>query len=111
MSQIAFEGNLTKDPELRFTPAGKGVCNFSVAVNKRVKEGDKWVDGDASFYDVSAWQQLAEDCAGLERGQKVIVIGELSQRFWEKDGQKRSSWEVRADSVGRSILFESRENG
>jgi single-strand DNA-binding protein len=105
---IAFEGNLTRDPELRYTPGGAAVCNFAVAVNKRIKEGDAWVDGPASFYNVAAWRQLAEDAAGLSRGQKVVVIGQLEVRQYEQEGAKKLSVDVTADAIGKSILFSSR---
>ena len=106
---IALEGNLTRDPELRYTPGGAAVCNFAVAVNKRLKEGDNWVDGPASFYNVAAWRQLAEDAAGLSRGQKVVVIGQLEIRQYEQEGAKKLSVDVTADAIGKSILFSSKE--
>jgi single-strand DNA-binding protein len=109
---IAFEGNLTRDPELRYTPGGAAVCNFAVAVNKRLKVENEWVDGPASFYNVAAWRQLAEDAAGLSRGQKVVVIGQLEVRQYDRqDGlevHRATSVDVTADAIGKSILFSSR---
>lgn len=109
MTQIALEGNITRDPELKFTPNGAAVCNFGVAVNKKVKEGDKWVDGPTSFYNVAAWRQLAEDAAGLSRGQKVVIIGQLQVRQFEGQNGKQTSVDVTADAIGASILFSSKE--
>ena len=108
--QVAIEGNLTRDPELKFTPNGAAVCNFGVAVNKKVKEGDKWVDGPVSFYNIAAWRQLAEDAAQLSKGNKVLVIGQLDIRQWEgTEGHKNTSVDITADSIGTSILFTSKE--
>jgi single-strand DNA-binding protein len=107
---IAIEGNITRDPELRFIPSGVTVCSFGVAVNKKVKEGDAWVDGPVSFYNVSAWRQLAEDATTLSKGDKVVVIGQLDVKQWENtEGHKQTSVDITADSIGKSILFTSRE--
>ena len=108
MTTTAIEGNLTRDPELRFTANGKGVCSFGVAVNTRKKEGDQWVNGEPSFYNVSAWNQLAEDAALLSKGTKVVVIGQLEIRQWEgTEGHKNTSADITADAIGTSILFSS----
>ena len=107
---ISLEGNITRDPELRFTPGGKSVTSFGVAVNSRKKEGDTWVNGDPSFYNVSAWDQLSEDAATLSKGQKVVIIGRLEVRQWENtEGHKNTSVDITADSIGTSILFSSKE--
>ena len=100
-------GRLTRDPEVRITPAGKAVCSFSVAASNRAKDGDEWVDKDTSFFDVTCWDQLAENVADLVgKGREVLVHGQMRQRFWEdKDGNKRSSWDINATHVGLSLRW------
>lgn len=105
---IAFVGNLTDDPELRFTPQGVAVVKFGVAVNERRlnRETEKWEDGNVSFFQVSAWRQLAENIAeSLKKGARVVVTGVLRQRSYEKDGQTRYVWEVTADAVGPDLAY------
>lgn len=98
-------GNLVRDPELRFTPKGDAVANFTVAVNERVKQGDDWVDGEPSYYDVTAWRKLAEDAAeSLLKGSRVVVVGKMKiDKYETKDGQQRSKVIVTADEIGSSI--------
>lgn len=107
---INFAGNLTADPELRFTPSGVAAVRFSVAVNARVfdKLTNAWKDGDPSFFQVTAWRQLAENIAeSLHRGDRVVVAGVLAQEHWEdpKTGEKRSGWKVTADAVGADLTW------
>lgn len=104
---ITITGNLTADPELRFTPTGTAVANFTVAVSKRVKNGDKWEDGPSSFYRCSIWRQYAENLAEtLTKGTRVIVTGEMNQREYEdKQGEKRSVWELHAEEVGVCLRY------
>ena len=104
---ITITGNLTNDPELKFTPKGDAVASFTVAVSKRVKEGDKWVDGPSSFYRCSIWRQYAENIAEtLTKGTRVIVTGEMRQREYEdKQGEKRQVWELHADEVGVALRY------
>jgi len=108
---LTIVGNLTERPELRFTPAGAAVCKFSVAVNKRVydKVSGQWKDAEASFYRCQAWRDLAEHIAeSLDKGHRVIVTGELSQRSWpDKDDPAKMhyAWEVTADEVGPSLTW------
>jgi len=112
MTAISVAGNLTGDPELRFTQGGLPVANFTVAVNKRIKdETGQYVDGQASFYDVAAWRQLAEDVAtSLHKGERVVVIGTIEQKMWETTaGEKRSKHEISATDIGRSVLWSSKE--
>lgn len=98
-------GNLVRDPELRFTPKGDAVANFTVAVNERIKQGDDWVDGEPSYYDVTAWRKLAEDAAEtLLKGSRVVVVGKMKiDKYETKDGQQRSKVIVTADEIGSSI--------
>ena len=110
MVTTAIEGRLTRDPELRVIPSGVSVCSFGVAVNSRKKEGAGWVEGEPSFYNVSAWRQLAEDATLLSKGDRVVVIGQLDIRQWEgTEGHKNTSVDITADSIGTSILFTSKE--
>jgi len=102
---ISFTGNLTGDPELKFLPSGIPVASFTVAVSKRVKDGDTWKDGPTSFVRCTVWRQYAENVAeSLAKGTKVVVIGSMSQREYEtKDGEKRSVWECQVEDVGPAL--------
>jgi single-strand DNA-binding protein len=103
---ITIAGNLTSDPELRFTPNGAPVANFTVAVTPRVKDGDGWRDGETSFFRCAAWRTLAEHVAELAKGDRVLVYGTLRQRSWQtEDGERRSSVEVQAEEVGASLKW------
>ncbi len=107
MTAITIIGNLTDAPELRFTAAGKAVANFTVAVSKRIKDGNDWKDGPTSFYRCSMWDTPAENMAeSLGKGQRVIVVGEIAQRSFETNaGEKRSVFEVTASEVGPSLRW------
>lgn len=106
---ITIVGNLTGDPELRFTPSGAAVANFSVASNERKFDRDKneWVDGDSTFWRVNAWRGLAENVAeSFARGDRVIVVGKAKQRSFEtKEGEKRTVIEVEAEEVAGSVKY------
>lgn len=105
---ITIIGNLTADPELRFTPAGAAVANFTVASTPRSfdKASGEWRDGEALFMRCSIWKNAAENVAEtLTRGMRVIVTGRLKQRSFEKDGQKRSVVEMEADEIGPSLKY------
>lgn len=108
MTGITLVGNLTGDPELRFTPKGDAQAVFTLAVNERVKQGEEWVDGEAAFYRVTAWRKLGEQAAEhLRKGQRAIIVGKLRPRSYEtKEGQTRLSLEVTADEIGPSIRWE-----
>ena len=107
MTQITIIGNLTDAPELRFTPQGKAVANFTVAVSKRVKDGQEWKDGPSTFWRVSLWDSAAENMAdSLTKGQRVIVVGDVSQRSYETNaGESRTVFEVTATEVGPSLRW------
>ena len=108
MTAITIAGNLTTDPELRFTPQGKPCTDVQVAVNKRVKQPDgTWSDGPTSYYRCTAWGQLAEHVAeSLTRGARVIVQGRLGIREYEtRDGQRRTAAEIQVDDIGPSLRF------
>jgi single-strand DNA-binding protein len=100
-------GNLTENPELRYTTNGAPVANFTVAVTPRVKDGDGWRDGETSFLRVAAWRQLAEHAAdSLSKGDRVLVYGTLRQRSWETpEGERRSTVEVQAEELGPSLRW------
>jgi len=104
---LTISGNVVRDPQLRFTQSGDAVASFTVAYTRRKYDKDTktWVDdGDTLFIDVTAWKGLAEGSAeALRQGSKVVVTGELRQRNWEKDGQKRSSFDLIASDVGVSV--------
>src|SRR4051795_10784895 len=106
---ITVVGNLTDDPELRFTPSGAAVANFTVASTPRFldKQTNEWKDGDALFLRCSVWRQAAENVAeSLVRGSRVIVTGRLKQRSYEtKEGEKRTVVEVEVDEVGPSLRY------
>lgn len=102
---LTIIGNLTGDPELRFTPGGKPVANFTVVHNTRVKDGNQWKDGEPTFLRCNAWEGLAENIAeSLRKGDRVIVQGGMYSRGWEdREGNKRSSLELRVEAVGPDL--------
>lgn len=106
---ITVVGNLTADPELRFTPSGSAVANFTVASTPRVldKATNEWKDGEALFMRCSVWRQAAENIAeSLTRGARVIVTGRLKQRSYDtKEGEKRTVYELDVDEVGPSLKW------
>ena len=106
---ITVVGNLTDDPELRFTPSGAAVANFSVASTPRNfdKNTNEWVDGEAMFLRCSIWRQAAENVAeSLQRGMRVVVQGRLKARTYEtREGEKRTVFEIEVDEVGPSLKF------
>jgi single-strand DNA-binding protein len=107
-NQVVIVGNLTDDPELRYTPAGAAVANFRVAVNRRTRdESGQWKDGETSFFRVNAWRSLAENVAeSLTRGSRVVVTGRLRSRSWEtQEGETRSAVEIEADEIGPSLRW------
>ena len=106
-THVTITGNLTDDPDLRFTPNGHPVANFRLAVTARVKDGDSWKDGETSFFRVNVWRQLAEHVTeSLSKGDRAVVIGRLKSRSWETpEGDKRSVVEVEADEVAPSLRW------
>jgi single-strand DNA-binding protein len=106
---VTIVGNLTNDPELRFTPSGAAVASFTVASSTRVldKQTNEWKDGDTTFLRCNVWRQYAENVAeSLQRGMRVIVNGRLKQRSYEtKEGEKRTVYEVEVDDVGPALRY------
>ncbi|GAA1932623.1 single-stranded DNA-binding protein [Nocardioides marmoribigeumensis] len=106
---ITVIGNLTADPELRFTPSGAAVANFTVASTPRTfdKNTNEWKDGEALFLNCSVWRQAAENVAeSLVRGSRVIVSGRLKARSYEtREGEKRTVFEIDVDEIGPSLKY------
>jgi len=103
---ITVVGNLTADPELRFTASGHAVASFTVASTPRTfdRQSNEWKDGETLFLRCSVWRQYAENVAeSLTKGTRVIVIGRLRQRSYEKDGQTRTSYELDVDDIGPAL--------
>jgi single-strand DNA-binding protein len=109
-NNVDLVGNITRDPELRYTPGGMAVVSFGLAVNHRTRKGDDWEE-KAMFFDVSCFGQLAENVAeSVSKGARVIVTGRLDFRSWEsQDGDRRSKIEVIADEVGPSLRWATAE--
>jgi single-strand DNA-binding protein len=108
-TQITIIGNLTGDPELRFTPSGAAVANFTVASTPRSfdKQTSEWKDGESMFLNCSVWRRTAENVAeSLQKGMLVIVQGRLKARTFEtREGEKRTVFEVDVEEVGPSLTF------
>ncbi len=106
-NQVTLVGNLTDDPELRFTPNGAAVANFRLAVTPRFRDSDGWKDGETSFFRVNVWRQMAENATEtLQKGTRCVVVGRLRVRSWETpEGEKRSVTEIEADELGPSLKF------
>ena len=106
---ITIAGNLTRDPELRFTQSGTAVADFSIAVTPRTydRHTDEWRDGDPQFYRCSVWRDAAENAAEtLRKGMRVIATGRVSLRSYEtRDGQQRSELSLQVDEVGPSLRY------
>ena len=105
-NSVTLVGNITRDPELRFTAGGKGVASFGLAVNRRYQQNGEWQE-KVSFFNVVAWDTLGENAAAsLTKGTRVIVTGRLEQRDYEtREGEKRNVVEVIADEVGPSLRW------
>jgi len=106
---ITVIGNLTADPELRFTPSGAAVANFTVASTPRMfdRQSGEWKDGEALFMRCNIWRQAAENVAeSLTRGMRVVVSGRLRQRSYEtREGEKRTVVEMEVDEIGPSLRY------
>lgn len=108
-THLTIVGNLTADPELRFTQNGAAVVNFTVASTPRVydKQAQQWVDGEALFMRCSAWRDQAEHAAeSLAKGMRVVVQGKLKARsYQDRDGNQRTAWELEADEIAPSLRY------
>jgi single-strand DNA-binding protein len=109
---ITISGNVTREPEMRYTPSGVSKLTFGVAVNRswRNQKTQEWEE-QTSFFNVVAWRQLAENAGStLTKGSRVVVSGRLEQRSWETDqGEKRSIVEIVADDIAVSLVFATAE--
>jgi single-strand DNA-binding protein len=107
-NHVSIVGNITRDPELRFTPSGQATATFGVAVNRRWqnRQNQEWEES-TSFFDVVCWGQLAENAAqSLSKGSRVLVTGRLDQRSWEtSERERRSKIEITADEVAPSLRW------
>jgi single-strand DNA-binding protein len=105
--RVTLVGNLTADPELRFTPSGLQVANLRLAVTPRIKDGDTWKDGETSFHTVTVWRDQAEHAAEtLSKGARVLVVGRPKQRSWtDQDGAEHQVVEVDAEELGPSLRW------
>src|SRR5580658_3314154 len=111
-STTSLTGNLTRDPEIRYTRDGQATTQFGLAINRRWqdKETREWEES-TSFFDVVCWRELAENAAlSLLKGMRVVVTGRLEHRSWEtEEGEHRSKIEVVADDIGPSLRFATAE--
>ena len=108
MTNTTMSGNLTRDPDIRYTREGQPSASFGIAVNRRwqTRGTDEWEES-TSFFDVVCWRDLAENVAlSLVKGSRVVVTGRLEQRTWEtEDGDRRSRVELVAEDIGASLRF------
>lgn len=105
---LTVVGNLTADPEIKFTAGGKAVASFTVATSERRRQDDgTWINGDSTYWPVSVWEGLAEHvCESLRKGDAVIVVGSASWRGWDKpDGTKGGRLEIKAREVAASLRW------
>ena len=99
INQVVLVGRLTRDAELKYTNTGTAVCKMSIAVNRRRKSNDEWIN-EASFFNIVLWGKIGEAISQyLVKGKQVGVVGELRQNKWEQDGQPRSRVEVVASNI------------
>ena len=103
---VTLVGNLTRDPELRFTTGGRGVASFGLAVNRRYQQNGEWQD-QTSYFNIVAWGQMGENAAAtLTKGMRILVTGRLEQReYTTREGDKRSTIEINADEIGPSLRW------
>ena len=111
MNQVALVGNITDDPELRYTQSGAALANFTVAVSHRSKHNGEWQDVNDGFFRCTAWRSVAENAAQtLTKGMRVFVAGKLVRRSWQdNDGNKRQIVEIQATHVGPDLQFATAE--
>ena len=106
---ITVVGNLTADPELRYTPNGLAVANFTIASTPRIfdRQANEWKDGEPLFLRASVWREFAENVASsLTKGQRVVAQGKLKQRSYEtREGEKRTAFELDVDEIGPSLRY------
>lgn len=105
-TRVTVIGRAAATPDLRYTPTGRPVASFDLAVTPRIQEAGTWKDGPAAWYRVTAWQSLAEHAAeSITKGMRLIVVGDLSPRPWERDGRAGLSLDIRADAIGPDLTW------
>lgn len=106
-NEITIIGNLTREPELRFTGGGTATCGFGVAVNRRYQQNGEWVDAPTNFFNVTVWGQYGENvAASLSKGDRVLVKGRLDfRKYQNKDGIEVSTHDIIADEVAPSLKY------
>ena len=111
MNQVALVGNLTDDPELRYTQSGAALAVFTVAVSHRSKHNGEWQDVNDGFFRCTAWRSVAENASRtLKKGMRVFMTGKLVQRTWQDDdGNRRQSVEIQANHVAAELSFATLE--
>jgi len=112
INEVNLMGNVTKDPDLRYTPSGAGVLSFSMATNRRYKKGEEWVD-EPSFHNIVVWNSAEQLAQRIRKGTRLVVQGRIQTRSWDdKDGKKQYKTEVVADRTILIARFEgSNDNG
>lgn len=113
MNTITLLGNVTNDPELRFTPSGAGVISFSVATNRQYKQGEEWKD-EATFHNIVCWKNAETLSKKIRKGTRLIIIGRVQNRSWDdaETGQKRYKTEIIAEDVNLIARYEgSKDDG
>ena len=105
MNQVVLVGNITDDPELRYTQGGTALAGFTVAVSHRSKVSDEWQDVNDGFFRCTAWRSVAENASrSLKKGMRVMVAGKLIQRSWQdNDGNKHQTVEIQVSHVGPDL--------
>jgi single-strand DNA-binding protein len=111
VNQVALVGNITDDPELRYTRSGAALAGFTVAVSHRSKHNGEWQDVNDGFFRCTAWRSVAENASrSLKKGMRVFVAGKLIQRNWQHDaGNKRQAVEIQVSHVGPDLQFATAE--
>ncbi len=111
MNQVALVGNITDDPELRYTQSGAALAGFTVAVSHRSKHDGEWQDVNDGFFRCTAWRSVAENAAQtLKKGMRIFVAGKLNQRSWQdNDGNQRQTVEIQVTHVGPGLQFATAE--
>lgn len=104
-NQIFVAGRLVRDPDLTVTPSGLSMCKLGIASGRRYQKDGEWQE-ETSFFDVTLWRDLADNVAdSLHKGDAVLVAGRMKQREYEKDGQKRTAWDLEVDGIGPDLRW------
>lgn len=104
-NQIFVAGRLTRDPDLTVTASGVSMCKLGIASGRRYQKDGEWQE-ETSFFDVTLWRDLADNVAdSLRKGDAVLVAGRMKQREYEKDGAKRTAWDLEVDGIGPDLRW------